>query len=187
MSSTLRPWLLCAPWVPKLRKLWVRKALYAGSFDPITLGHANIIEKARRTFDEVLVGVGINPRKTRTFSVEESMDFIRATMEELNPKEPFEYLNVKVGRFSNSIAQYARQMGCTHIVRGLRQASDFNDEFIIRGALEHMDPDITLVHFICDHQFMHVSSSTARDLARLGHDPEWLVGRTVGAALRGTW
>jgi pantetheine-phosphate adenylyltransferase len=165
----------------------MKKALYVGSFDPITLGHANIIEKARATFDEVLVGVGINPRKTRMFTVEESMGFIRETLQELHPAEPFEHLNVTVGRFSNSIAQYARQMGCTHIVRGLRQASDFNDEFIIRGALEHMDSDLILVHFICDHQFMHVSSSTARELAKLGHDPDWLVGKKVGAALRGNW
>lgn len=165
----------------------IRKALYGGSFDPFSLGHGNIVLKAHGTFDELHIGIGTNPKKTRLFTVEESVQMIRDTIREMHPGEPyeFEHLGITVGEFTGkSITQYAREIGATHIVRGLRQASDFNDEFIFRGAIEKMAPELVVTHFICDHEWMHVSSSTARDLARLNEDVSWLVGESVQVALR---
>lgn len=151
--------------------------LYAGSFDPITRGHLNIITKALQTFDEVHIGIGVNSKKTRLFSVEESIEMIREQI-------GYEGSRCSVGGFTGkSITQYAREIEATHIVRGLRQASDFNDEFVIRGAIEQMDPSLVITHFICDHQLLHVSSSTARELASVKANIGWLVTPNVELAL----
>lgn len=154
-------------------------ALYAGSFDPITLGHLDIISKAMATFDHVHIGIGKNPRKTRLFSVEESLDLIQRTV--MNQTE----YDFSIGQFIDmTITDYAEQIGATHIVRGLRQASDFNDEFVIRGVIENLNPSIVVTHFICDHRFLHVSSSTARELASVNASLDWLVPVAVEDALR---
>lgn len=163
------------------------KALYAGSFDPVTRGHLDIIGKALRTFDTVHVAVGANVRKERTFGIEESQRLITQSIREHWPDETsadrlFDGA-LEVGEFaSQSLISYAREIGATHIVRGLREASDFNDEFNLHGVAGRIDPSILMVHFICEAQFLHVSSSTARELAAVGERIDWLVMPCVEAA-----
>ena len=156
------------------------RGLYAGSFDPITRGHLDIIEKALTTFDVVHVAVGTNPLKEGLFEVEERLDLIRRSVDDLGLGE------VEIGSYADeSVIKYARRIEATHVVRGLRQFSDFDDEFRYHGVFGRLDPTIPMIHIICRETFLHVSSSTARELAALGEDVSWLVTPSVETALRG--
>ena len=174
-----------------MRKAERTKALYAGSFDPITRGHLDIIGKALMTFDAVHVAIGTNVRKQRAFSVEESLRLVARSVVELWPEAaaarsgPLCGGALELGDYANqSLLRYARTIGATHIVRGLREASDFNDEFNLHGVAGRIDPSILMVHFICDAPFLHVSSSTAKELDAVGEDIGWLVMPSVEAAFR---
>ena len=167
------------------------KALYAGSFDPVTRGHLDIVRKALATFDAVHVAVGTNVRKQRAFGVEESLRLIRSSVIELWPEAaaaddvPLFDGALEIGEYANqSLIKYARAIGATHIVRGLREATNFNEEFNLHGLAERIDPTIPMVHFICDTQFLHVSSSTAKELDAVDGDIGWLVLPSVEAAFR---
>lgn len=165
------------------------RALYAGSFDPITRGHLDIIQKALKTFDVVHVAVGTNPLKSGLFDAAERVELIRESVMDLDlagagarvlPEQ------VEVGAYvGESVIKYARRIGATHVVRGLRQASDFDDEFRYHGVFGRLDATIPMVHFICQETYLHVSSSTARELASLHEDVSWLVTPSVARALRG--
>lgn len=164
-----------------MRKARTTKAVYAGSFDPITRGHLDIIDKALATFDAVHVAIGTNVRKARTFDVTQSQRLIECSIAERWPEardaggELFGGA-LEVGEYAGqSLVAYARAIGATHIVRGLREASDFNDEFNLHGVAGRIDPSVLMVHFICEAQFLHVSSSTAKELAAVGEEIGWLV------------
>ncbi|MFZ5720680.1 MAG: pantetheine-phosphate adenylyltransferase [Pseudomonadota bacterium] len=174
-----------------MRKAVTTKAVYAGSFDPITRGHLDILGKALATFDAVHVAIGTNVKKTRTFELAESQRLIEQSVVERWPEargadgELFDGA-LEVGEYAGqSLVGYAREIGATHIVRGLREASDFNDEFNLHGVAGRIDPSILMVHFICEAQFLHVSSSTAKELAAVGEDIGWLVMPCVEAAFAG--
>jgi pantetheine-phosphate adenylyltransferase len=178
-----------------MRKASRTKALYAGSFDPITRGHLDIVGKALMTFDAVHVAIGTNVRKTRAFGIDESLDLIVRSALELWPEAAAGAASVgvfgrslfdgalEVGAYERQgLLAYARAIGATHIVRGLREASDFNEEFNLHGVAERIDPSILMVHFICQAQFLHVSSSTAKELDLIGERIDWLVMPCVEAA-----
>lgn len=172
-----------------MRKAARTKALYAGSFDPVTRGHLDIIGKALMTFDAVHVAIGTNVKKVRTFDVGQSQRLIVQSIVEQWPearagsRELLFEGALEVGEFTNqSLIAYARRIGATHIVRGLREASDFNEEFNLHGVAERIDPSIPMVHFICEAQFLHVSSSTAKELDTMGEGIGWLVMPSVEAA-----
>ncbi|MCA3708674.1 MAG: pantetheine-phosphate adenylyltransferase [Phenylobacterium sp.] len=162
------------------------KALYAGSFDPVTRGHLDVIRKAMATFDTVHIAIGTNVRKQRAFSIEESLDLIKQSVLELWPDADNLFGEVlEVGEYTNqSLIKYARKIGATHIVRGLREATNFNEEFNLHGLAERIDSTIPMVHFICDAQFLHVSSSTAKELDAMGEEIGWLVMPSVETAFR---
>lgn len=176
------------------------KALYAGSFDPITKGHLDVLDKAMKTFDRVTIAVGHNSKKKRLFSSTESCRLIAKSISEyfgytadwyikdtpgyslwLNPEAG---PGVAIGQYTGSLMKYASQLQCSHIVRGLRQAGDFNDEFNMAGVAGHLDGDVIFTHFICREEFLHVSSSTARELASIDEDISWLVTPSVEIALK---
>jgi pantetheine-phosphate adenylyltransferase len=170
-----------------MRKTGKTKALYAGSFDPITRGHLDIIGKALLTFDAVHVAIGTNVKKQRFFGVEESQRLIVSSIAEHWPDAGSGNVlfdgALEVSEFTNrSLIAYAREIGATHIVRGLRQASDFNEEFNLHGVAGRIDASIPMVHFICESQFLHVSSSTAKELDAMGEGIGWLVTPSVEAA-----
>lgn len=162
------------------------KALYAGSFDPVTRGHLDIIRKAMATFDTVHIAIGTNVRKQRAFSIEESLDLIKQSVLELWPDADNLFGEaLEVSEYTNqSLIKYARKIGATHIVRGLREATNFNEEFNLHGLAERIDSTIPMVHFICDAQFLHVSSSTAKELDAMGEEIGWLVMPSVETAFR---
>ena len=163
-------------------------ALYAGSFDPLTRGHLDIISKAAQTFNELHIAIGQNPNKRGTFPVERRIELIRSSMEEWeNPilKQAMDLGRLTVGEYIGmSIIKYARNIGASHIVRGFRQAGDFNDEFALTGTAGHLDSNVIFTHFICKEKYLHVSSSTARELAYLQEDTSWLVTPSVEQALK---
>lgn len=172
-----------------MRKAVTTKALYAGSFDPVTRGHLDIIGKALLTFDTVHVAVGTNVRKVRMFGVEESLRLLVRSITEHWPEaapaatDPLFEGALEVGEYTNqSLIGYARRIRATHIVRGLREASDFNEEFNLHGVAGRIDPSILMVHFICEAPFLHVSSSTAKELDAVGEGIGWLVTPCVEAA-----
>jgi pantetheine-phosphate adenylyltransferase len=171
-----------------MRKAAKTKALYAGSFDPITRGHLDIIGKALMTFDVVHVAIGTNLKKQRTFGIAESQRLIRRSILEQWPDAatPDDGLfdgALEIGEYADqSLMAHARGIGATHIARGLRQASDFNEEFNMHGVAGRIDPWIPMVHFICASEYLHVSSSTAKELDAFGEDLGWLVMPCVAAA-----
>lgn len=169
-----------------MQKAQRTKALYAGSFDPVTRGHLDIIRKALMTFDAVHVAIGSNFRKQRAFGVEQSLGLIRQSVVELWPAAETLFEGaLEIGEYTNqSLIRYARSIGATHIVRGLREATNFNEEFNLHGLAERIDSTIPMVHFICDAQFLHVSSSTAKELDAIGEEIGWLVMPCVEAAFR---
>lgn len=162
--------------------------LYAGSFDPLTRGHLDIISKAASTFNEVHVVIGRNPLKKGFFDVEQRKQLIQASVLEWdNPvlHQAWKNGTLMVSDYLGiSVIAYARQIGATHIVRGLRQAGDFNDEFALTGIAGHLDTSVIFTHFICKEKYLHVSSSTARELASLDEDISWLVTPSVEKALK---
>lgn len=165
------------------------RALYAGSFDPITRGHLDIVGKALKTFDVLHLAVGINPAKKGLFEVDDRLDMIRQSVMDADFDESAGARQlpaaVEVGSFAGeSVVKYAHRIGATHVVRGLRQFSDFDDEFRYHGMFSRLEPSIPIVHFICQEGFLHVSSSAARELAGLSEDVSWLVTRSVEDALR---
>ncbi len=155
----------------------MKTGLYVGSFDPITLGHLDIVRQAQVVFDHVHIGLGINPRKTPRFSSEERMEMVVQAVREtgLAPER------ISVSTFTGSMMAEARFRNATAIVRGLRQISDFGDEFTINGMVARALPDVPLAYFICRQDFLHVSSSSVKEMAALGEDISWMVSPSVAA------
>jgi len=155
-------------------------AVYAGSFSPITLGHLDIIEKARNLFDVIYVSVGHNENKTSLFTVNERIKLIKCSMEEYGISND----TVNVTSFDGLLIDHAELKNATHLVRGLRAASDFDAEFTLNGTNSRMNNDIVTTFFMAPQDFLFVSSSTVKVLAPSGKDISWMVTPCVEAALK---
>lgn len=146
------------------------------------------MSKAIQTFETVHIGIGQNAAKKGFFPVEQRIDLIRSAIAEWeNPilQQAIDQGRLVTGTYNNkSIIKYAHEIGATHIVRGLRQAVDFNDEFALVGVAGHLDSSVIFTHFIGKEKYLHVSSSWARELASLGEDIRWLVTDSVEDALK---
>ncbi|MDD6647597.1 MAG: pantetheine-phosphate adenylyltransferase [Lentihominibacter sp.] len=144
------------------------KALYTGSFDPLTNGHFNIIERAAKLYDELTIGIIVNPSKRSMFSLEERVDMIRETVRELD--------NVKVDCFSGLLADYVNENGFNVVVRGLRAAMDFEYEI----QMAHMNArlfneTVETVFLMTDPKYSFISSSMMKEVHSLGGSIEGLV------------
>ena len=144
------------------------KALYTGSFDPLTNGHFNIIERAVKLYDELTIGIIVNPSKRSMFSLEERVDMIRETVRELD--------NVKVDCFSGLLADYVNENGFNVVVRGLRAAMDFEYEI----QMAHMNArlfneTVETVFLMTDPKYSFISSSMMKEVHSLGGSIEGLV------------
>jgi len=139
-----------------------RVAVYTGTFDPIHLGHLDVIRRGSQLFDRLIVGVGINPDKSTLFSIEERVDLIR--------KVTSEYENVEVEQFHGLAVQFVRKAGARILLRGLRTLSDMEYEFTMSLMNLHLDPGIETVFLMAKEEFSHVSSSLLRQIAVLGGD-----------------
>lgn len=166
-------------------------ALYAGSFDPLTRGHLDIISKAVQTFETVHIGIGQNMAKKGFFNASERLGLVHTAIDEW--ENPILAQAVAQGRLiagvygGISLIEYAHRCGATHVVRGFRQAGDFNDEFALAGVAGHLDSSVIFTHFICKEKYLHVSSSYARELASVDEDISWLVTPSVEKALKASY
>ena len=148
-------------------------AICPGTYDPVTLGHVDIIRRAAVVFDTVVVGVVNQPvRKQKTvFSAEERVAFIQAEVAEMG--------NVQVKAFDTLLVDFAREHGAAAIVKGLRAISDFEYEFEMNQLNRKMAPDIESIYMFSSPQFTFLSSSGAKELAMFGGDLSGLVPERV--------
>ncbi len=155
-----------------------RIAVYTGSFDPITLGHLNVIERASRLVDRLIVGIGVNIEKQSLFSPDERVDLVRRSMAHLH--------NVEVQSFSGLAVKFVRQSGARVLIRGVRSLGDTETEFTMTLANRKLDPGIETVFLMADEQYSHVSSSLIKQIAALAGDEELarFVPREVVTAIR---
>lgn len=153
-----------------------RIAVYPGSFDPITLGHIDVLERATLIFDTVVVGVLENPSKTPLFTVAERIDLIRQSVGE-NPR-------VQVDTFDGLTVDFARRVGATAIVRGLRAVSDFENEFQMALMNRRLAPEVHTVFLMTSFSNVFVSSSLIKEVFRYGGRIDEVVPAPVAAALQ---
>ena len=132
-------------------------AIYPGSFDPITSGHLNIIQRASRIFDRLIVCVMVNAGKKPMFSLEERVALISKVVADLP--------NVEVDSSDELLAEYVRRKGGCVIVKGLRAGSDFENEFQMALINRKINPDLDTMFLTAEHQYMYLSSSTVKELA----------------------
>ena len=137
-------------------------AIYPGSFDPVTSGHLNIIRRAAKIFDHLVVCVMVNAGKTPMFSLEERVELIRRVTRDLP--------NVEVDASSELLAEYARRKGGSVLVKGLRAGSDFEYEFQMALINRSINPELDTMFMPAEHQYMFMSSSTAKVLGQYNVD-----------------
>jgi pantetheine-phosphate adenylyltransferase len=155
-----------------------RRAVYTGSFDPISLGHLNVIERASSLVDELIVGIGQNIEKQPLFSAEERVALIQEATSHLS--------NITVTLFNGLAVRFVRECGARVIVRGVRSLSDIEAEFTMTLANRKLDPEVETVFLMADEAFSHVSSSLIKQIAPLAGDEELarFVPRSIIARLR---
>ena len=137
-------------------------AIYPGSFDPITIGHLNIIRRAANIFDKLIVCVMVNSGKNPVFSQEERVELIRRVTADIP--------NVEVDSSGELLAEYARRRGSCVIVKGLRAGSDFENEFQMALINKKINPDLDTMFLTAESQYMYLSSSIVKELGRYGVD-----------------
>ena len=152
-------------------------AVYPGSFDPITLGHLDILTRSLRLFDEVVVAIAVNPRKQTLFSVEERIEFIRGSLPEGEGR-------VRYDSFDGLLVEYCRDKSASCIVRGLRALADFEYEFQFAHMNRRLAPEIESVFFMTEESNHYVSSSLVKEVASFGGDVSGLVPPAVNQALK---
>ncbi|HEX4128793.1 MAG TPA: pantetheine-phosphate adenylyltransferase [Pirellulales bacterium] len=155
-----------------------RTAVYTGSFDPITLGHLNIIERASTLVDRLVVGVGVNAEKQPLFSPEERVELVHRTTRC--------WPNVEVRQFTGLAVNFVRECGARVMIRGVRPLQDLETELTMMVANRQLDPGIETVVLMADKEFSHVSSSLIKQIAPLASDEELshFVPKEVVEALR---
>jgi pantetheine-phosphate adenylyltransferase len=141
-----------------------RIAVYTGSFDPVTLGHINVIERASRLVDTLIVGIGINIEKQSLFTSDERMQLVKSATRHL--------ANVEVKQFSGLAVHFVRECGSRVMLRGVRSLTDIEAEFTMTLANRTLDPSVETVFLMSDEQFSHVSSSLLKQIAPLATDDE---------------
>ena len=137
-------------------------ACYLGSFDPVTLGHQDIIQRACRIFSRVTVGIGINPDKNSLFTPTERVDLCRASLEGIP--------NVEVRTFDGLAVEFVRQCGSRILLRGVRTLSDMDAEFSMTLANRALDESIESVFLMSADRFAHISSSLIKQIAEMAHE-----------------
>jgi pantetheine-phosphate adenylyltransferase len=139
-----------------------RTAVYTGSFDPITLGHLDVIQRASRIFDRVVVGVGINPEKQPIFTLAERVQLVEASVAELP--------NVAVALFSGLSVAFVREQGAHVLLRGVRSLTDIDAEFTMTLANRKLDAGVETVFLMADAQYSHISSTLLKQITPLADD-----------------
>jgi pantetheine-phosphate adenylyltransferase len=151
-------------------------ALFPASFDPLTNGHLDIIQRARRVFEELVVAVATNVEKKGLFTVDERLEMLRASLVGLD--------RVRIASFEGLLVDYARGIGARVVLRGLRAMSDFEYEFEMALMNRHLYPEIETLFMMTSQEFFYVSSSRLKELVRFGGNVEEFVPKDVAQRLR---
>ena len=154
----------------------MRSVVYPGTFDPVTNGHTDLICRASRLFDRVVVAVAADTSKAPVFGLDQRVDLIRKVVAHLE--------HVEVVAFSGLLVEFARSLGVPVIMRGLRAVSDFEFEFQLAGMNRRMAPDIETLFLTPAEKYAYISSSLVREIARLKGAVSAFVSPEVHAALR---
>lgn len=152
------------------------KAIFPGSFDPITNGHLDLIKRASKLFDEVIITVANNTSKNGVFNIDERINLIKPNIESMD--------NVEVREAKGLTVDFANQVGAKIIIRGLRNSTDFNSESSISNMNYHLDDSIESIFLITRPKYQAVSSSLIREIAYFGGDIEEYVPSNVANSLR---
>ncbi|MDE0695099.1 MAG: pantetheine-phosphate adenylyltransferase [Boseongicola sp.] len=160
----------------------MRIALYPGTFDPVTLGHLDIISRATALVDRLVIGVAINSDKNPLFSLEERVSMITAESRDVSAQSGCE---IKVHPFDNLLVDCARDVGANLIVRGLRAVADFEYEYQMVGMNRALDSGIETVFLMAEAQHQAIASKLVKEIARLGGDVSRFVTPAVKEALSG--
>ena len=152
------------------------RAVYAGTFDPVTFGHTDVAARAAQVFDHLTLAVAEDPRKKLLFSTAERLELARAAVAGLQ--------NVDVVPFSGLLVDWARAHGIHTLIRGLRAFSDFEYEFQMALTNRKLAPDIETMFLMPSEDYSYVSSSMVREIATLGGDVDKFVPAPVAAALK---
>jgi pantetheine-phosphate adenylyltransferase len=153
----------------------MRRAIYPGSFDPITKGHIDVIQRAAKLFDEVVVAVAFNDQKKTLFTPEERVAMIEAVVNG--------DANIRVARFSGLLVDFAREQQAVAVVRGLRAVSDFEFEFQMALMNRKLEPTIETIFLTPREEYTYLSSRIVKEIARLGGNVDAFVPGSVARAL----
>lgn len=156
-----------------------RIALYPGTFDPMTLGHLDIMKRASRLCDRLIVAVAINRNKNPLFALDERVEMVE------NVVAPFrDRIEVEVRPFDSLLIHFVEECGASMIVRGLRAVSDFEYEFQMAGMNDRLSPDIETVFLMADPQYQTIASRLVKEIARLGGNIDPFVTPEVAVRLK---
>ena len=153
----------------------MRRAIYPGSFDPITNGHLDVIERAAKLFDQVIVAVAVNDQKQSLFTAEERVCLIEEGVKDLP--------NVTVASFSGLLVEFARRQSANAVVRGLRAVSDFEFEFQMALMNRKLDEQIETIFLMPAEQYTYLSSRIVKEVSRFGGNIQPFVPECVEKAL----
>ena len=161
----------------------MRRAIYPGSFDPVTNGHLDIIQRGCKLFDEIIIAVLINTEKTPFFSVEERCDILRAIVPEIDRGE----CTLTVESFAGLLVQYAAERQAHAIVRGIRAISDYEYELQMALMNRRLQPQLETVFMMPAEAYSYVSSRLVKEVFHLGGTIEGLVPKLVEERMRGKY
>ena len=139
-------------------------AVFTGTFDPVTLGHVDMIDRGRRLFRRLVVGVGVNPEKTALLSPDERADLLRAVVAE--------YPNVEVKTFGGLAVHFVREQGARVMLRGVRTLTDIGSEFTMSLANQVLDDGVETIFLMAHEEYSHISSSLIKQIAELAGESE---------------
>lgn len=152
------------------------KVIYAGSFDPVTKGHLDIILRAREIFGEVIVVVLENKNKKGLFTIAERLDLLEKVLKD--------YSNIEIDHYNGLLVDYAKEKNCNIVVRGLRSATDYEAEYMLAMANKNYSPSFETVFLLSSNSNLFVSSSLAKEIASFGGDTSLFVPEIVAEALK---
>jgi pantetheine-phosphate adenylyltransferase len=153
----------------------MKRAIYPGSFDPVTNGHLDVVERAGKLFDEVIVAVAHNDEKQPLFSLEERLDLLGQTVGKIG--------NVRIAKFDGLLIEFARAEKANAVIRGLRAVSDFEFEFQMALMNRKLEGTVETIFLMPKEEYTYLSSRLVKEIARLGGDVSKFVPAIVSSAL----
>jgi pantetheine-phosphate adenylyltransferase len=158
----------------------MRRAIYPGSFDPVTNGHLDIIERGSKLFDEIIIAVLVNPEKRALFTVEERREMLEEALAQVEARG----CRLRVGSFQGLLMRYAVEQGADAVVRGIRAISDYEYELQMALMNRRQEPGIETVFMLAAESYSYVSSRLVKEVYSLGGTIEGLVPATVEERMR---